>query len=69
MINPELEVEVRIFTKTLELLFIQCEIEYENIEYKNNEIIVITKDGELRYTKDTSKQTIALEALKMGCAV
>jgi hypothetical protein len=61
----EIEVQTRVFTKTLELLFIQCELDYENIEYRDNEIVIVTEKGELRYPKKADKRVILSDALDL----
>lgn len=61
----EIAVKVRIFLKTLESIFIQCEIDYDNVCINQNNIVIEKENKKLTYSIEEDKRVILSDALKM----
>ena len=61
----EIAVKARIFLKTLESIFIQCEIDYDNIYIKENRILIQKGNETKIYPIEEDKRVILSDALDL----
>jgi hypothetical protein len=65
MVNADLAVEGRIFVKTLEIIFLQCGLTYDNMDFIKGDITISKGETILSYNIETDKKIILSDALDM----